>query len=405
MTPATPASGSGWSPWRTVVWFGLVSLAADMVYEGARSVYGPFLAGLGASAVLVGVVTGAGEGLALVVRLVAGPLADRTGAYWSLTFWGYAATAVCVPLLALAPGLGAAGLFVAVALIWAERTAKAIRSPAKSALLAEAAGQVGLGKGIAVHKALDQLGAFAGPLVVAGAVAYLGGVEWGFAALAVPGALAIALLGITRARSGLTLPGPRPRGAAPHDLSRPEDEALPGEFMVFAAASAAITVGLMTFGVIGYHLVTAGLVATAVVPVIYAGAMAVEAVAALLTGVLYDRIGAAVLLILPVLVALIPWLALGPALGMVLAGIAIWGAATGISDSTVKALVADLVPRERLATAYGVFAAVQGAAALLGGALAGWLYQDHRALLVGLVGACQALALLALVRVLRRERS
>ena len=175
--------------------------------------------------------------------------------------------------------------------------------------------------------------------------------------------------------------------------------------MVFAAASAAITVGLMTFGVIGYHLVTAGLVATAVVPVIYAGAMAVEAVAALLTGVLYDRIGAAVLLILPVLVALIPWLALAPALGMVLAGIAIWGAATGISDSTVKALVADLVPRERLATAYGVFAAVQGAAALLGGALAGWLYQDHRALLVGLVAACQAVALVALVRVLRRARS
>lgn len=432
----------GWSPWRTVVWFGLVSLAADMVYEGARSIYGPFLAALGASAAVVGIVTGAGEGLALVVRLVAGPLADRTGAYWSLTFWGYAATAVCVPLLALAPTLGSAGLVVATALIWAERTAKAIRSPAKSALLAEAAGQVGRGKGIAVHKALDQIGAFAGPLVVAGTVAVLGSLAWGLAVLAIPGVAALVLLAVTRARSGLDLPAPKASavstgaatgaGSATGPATGSVGEraggassggassggasgggasggapklSLPPEFSLFAASCAGITVGLMTFGVIGYHLVTAGLVTAAVVPLVYAGAMAVEAVAALATGVVYDRIGAAVLLVLPVLVTLIPWLALGPGLAAVLIGVAIWGAATGISDSTVKALVADLVPRERLATAYGVFAAVQGVAALAGGGLSGWLYQDHRTLLIGIVAACQGFALLALLRVLRRTRS
>ena len=92
-----------WTPWRVVVWFGVVSLAADMVYEGARSMYGPLLAALGASATVVGLVTGAGEAMALVLRLVFGPLADRRAAHWSLTVVGYGLTAVCVPLLAVSP--------------------------------------------------------------------------------------------------------------------------------------------------------------------------------------------------------------------------------------------------------------------------------------------------------------
>jgi hypothetical protein len=110
--PATAEAAStdrSWSPWRAVVGFGVVSLAADMVYEGARSVYGPLLGALGASALVVGAVTGAGEAAALILRLVSGPWADRTRRYWMLTIAGYALTAVCVPLLALTPFLGPAG--------------------------------------------------------------------------------------------------------------------------------------------------------------------------------------------------------------------------------------------------------------------------------------------------------
>jgi len=157
------AASVRWSPWRAVVGFGVVSLAADMVYEGARSITGPLLASLGASAVLVGLITGAGEAMALVLRVVFGPLADRSGRYWTLTFAGYTLTAVCVPALAITPFLAGAGLAVACLLILAERAGKAVRSPAKTALLAHAAGAVGLGRGFAVHKALDQAGAVAGP--------------------------------------------------------------------------------------------------------------------------------------------------------------------------------------------------------------------------------------------------
>lgn len=150
-----------------VLSFGIVSLLADMVYQGARSMYGPLLASLGASAFVVGLVTGAGEAMALVLRLATGPMADRRGGHWSFTIVGYGLTALCVPLLAVAPHLGAAGLAFAALMILAERAGKAVRSPSKSALLADAAREVGLGRGFGIHKALDQVGAFAGPLLVA----------------------------------------------------------------------------------------------------------------------------------------------------------------------------------------------------------------------------------------------
>ncbi|MCW2845046.1 MAG: major facilitator superfamily 1 [Nocardioides sp.] len=400
---ATQAGAPAWSPWRTVVWFGIVSLAADMVYEGARAITGPFLASLGASALLVGVVTGAGEAAALVLRLVSGPLADRSGRYWSLTIVGYAMTAVCVPLMAVAPFLGGAGLAFGAAMVLLERTGKAVRSPSKSALLAHAARAVGRGRGFAVHKALDQVGAFAGPLLVAGMVALTARTWTGLAVLAVPGAAAMALLLLVRRRvPDMTVYDEVPLEVrAGGRLEHPTR--LPRAFYVFAVSCAASTLGLMTFGIIGFHLVDADLVRPALVPVVYAVAMAVEAVAALATGFAYDRVGARVLLVLPFLVALVPVLAFADRLSWVLVGIAVWGAAVGVQDSTVKALVADLVPAARLATAYGVFAAFQGGAALVGGALAGALYGGSVVDLVVVIGLCQAVSLVLLVLVVRRR--
>jgi len=388
----------GWSPWRTVVGFGLVSLAGDMVYEGARSVYGPLLAALGASATVVGLVTGAGEAMALLLRLVSGPLADRTRRYWTLTVLGYALTAVCVPLLASTPALGAAGLAAAATLILAERLGKAIRSPAKSALLADAAGQVGMGRGMGVHKALDQVGAFAGPLLVAAIVAAgAGRLGPALAALAVPGAASVLLLIYLRAH----------RRTSDHPTARAvatAREPLPPRFWWFAAASGLCTAGLVTYGLIGFHLVRGHIVASAAVPLLYAAAMAAGAVAALITGVVYDRCGPWVLMALPALVAAVPALAFGTRLTAVVAGILLWGSATGVQDSTVKALVADLVPPHRRATAYGLFAAVQGVGALAGGVAAGALYQRSGSALVIAVIISQAAAALVLVTLFATSR-
>jgi MFS family permease len=404
--PAEPAAAGprpGWSPWRAVVGFGVVSLAADMVYEGARSVTGPLLASLGASALLVGLVTGAGEALALVLRLPFGSRVDRSGRYWRTTITGYALTAVSVPALALTPFLGAAGLTVGCLLVLAERTGKAVRSPAKSTLLAHAAGPVGLGRGFGVHKALDQIGAFAGPLVVA-AVAGLTGALWpALTVLLVPGAVAIGLLVWLRRRTGDPLADRARADAGPRLTLREAARDLPRAFWTFAASAGLATAGLVTFGVISFHLVTADLVSTAAVPLVYAAAMAAEAVAALVTGWAHDRFGARGLLVLPVLVAAVPALVFSDALGVVLAGVLVWGAATGLQDSTVKALVAQLVPRDRRATGYGLFAAVQGVAAVGGGALAGSLYTHSVPALVAVVAVLQVAALVLLVVTLRTQ--
>lgn len=406
MNAAPSAARPRLSAWQVVWWFGFVSLAADMVYEGARSMYGPILAMLGASGVVVGLVTGAGEAVALVLRLVFGPVADRTGRYWSLTIVGYGLTAVCVPLLWLAPRLGAAGLAFAVVMILLERLGKAVRSPSKSALLAHAAGAVGRGRGFGIHKALDQVGAFSGPLVVAAVVA--GASVWaGMAVLAVPGAIAMGLLAVLCRRvpdpsvydESATSGEPEPTRAW---LAEAVGAGLPAVFFRYALACSLTTGALVTFGIIGYHLTVDGLVPVAAVPLVYAGAMAVEAVAALVVGSLYDRTGAKVLFVVPVLVAVVPALALGGSFGLVLVGVAVWGFAHGVQDSTIKAAVADLVPAHRRATAYGVFAGIQGALAIAGGAGAGWLYDRSLPALVVAVVVSQLVALVLLATTLRK---
>jgi MFS family permease len=155
--------------------------------------------------------------------------------------------------------------------------------------------------------------------------------------------------------------------------------------------------------VISFHLTKTGLVPLAAVPLVYAAAMAAGALAALASGYLYDKRGTNVLLAMPFLIALVPGLALSNQLGAVIAGVVAWGAAAGIQESIVKALVADMVPTERRATAYGIFAAFEGVGALIGGVLSGALY-NQRDVLVVVVVALQACALVLLVRTVRKQR-
>ncbi|WP_404389686.1 MFS transporter [Humibacillus xanthopallidus] len=417
--PSAPGAPTGsWSAWRVVWWFGFVSLAADMVYEGARSVYGPLLASLGATATVVGLVTGAGEAMALVLRLVFGPLADRTGRYWTLTVVGYGLTAVCVPLLAITPFIGGAGLAAAAVLILLERSGKAVRSPSKSALLAHVATAVGRGRGFGVHKALDQVGALAGPLLVAAVIAAAGAISPALAVLAIPGAAAMVLLAVLRSR----VPDPsvydettQPPGAAAAStgvrgrglrgwLADAVGAHLPRAFVGYALSAGLTTGGLVTFGIIGFHLTVSGLVPVAGVPLVYAAAMGVEALAALAVGLVYDRRGGAILYAVPVLVALVPPLALSGRLWVVLVGVTLWALAYGVQDSTVKALVAQIVEAPKRATAYGVFAGIQGAFAIVGGVGAGWLYERSLPALVVVVAVTQLVALALLSRTLRSLR-
>lgn len=395
----TGTPGVGLSAWRFVTTFGVVSLLADIVYEGARSITGPLLASLGATAVVVGVVTGVGEAAALLLRIVSGPLADRTGRFWTWTIVGYALTVASVPLL------GVVGvLWAAAALIIAERVGKAVRSPAKDTLLSHATAVTGRGRGFAVHEAMDQIGAVAGPLAVAAMLVVFGG-DFGptFALLAIPGVAVLGLLAWLRSR----VPEPSRYEVAEHPPPGPGTpssalRSLPRPFWTYAGFSAVTMAGFTTFGVLSFHQVQRGLVPVAAVPVIYAAAMVADALAALATGWIYDRRGAVVLAALPVLAATVPLFAFSSHLAPVIVGALVWGAAVGVQESTLRAVVADLVEPGRRATAYGVYAAVLGVAAAGGGALTGYLYERSVPLLIGVVIGVQALALAALPLVRRQ---
>ncbi|GAA1924820.1 MFS transporter [Streptantibioticus ferralitis] len=399
-------------PWGFVVAFGTVSLLADFVYEGARSVTGPLLGSLGASAAVIGAVTGAGDAAALGLRLVSGPLADRTRRFWTLTIAGYLLTVVSVP------PLGVVGtLWAACVLVVAERVGKAVRSPAKDTLLSHATAATGRGRGFAVAQALDQTGALIGPLTVAGVLAATGGdYAPALLALAAPGAAMLAVLLWLRARVPNPAayepvrPEPEPEltadgtaGAGPHRTrGTAPGVPLPRAFWLYAAFTGVTTCGLATFGVLSFHLVHNALLPVAAVPVLYAGVMLADALSALATGWAYDRFGSRALVTLPLLTAAVPALAFTDNVAVAVGGAVAWGAALGVQESTLLATVADLVPAARRATAYGVFAGVTGAATLVGGALTGALYGYSIRALIITVAATQAAALV-LLAVARRS--
>lgn len=404
---AAPTVKRPWTAWQVVIGFGGVSLAIDLVADGARSIAGPLLGELGATALVVGLVTGSAEALGFVLRIVSGPLVDRTRRYWGATIAGYALTAICIPLLAVTPFLGAVGLTAAAALIILERVGKAVRSPAKTVLLAYAANAVGRGRGFGVHKVLDQIGAFGGPLLVAAVIAATAMLWPAFAMLLVPALLAMGLLLWMRHR----VPDPSSfeptatvvRQASAAYVSRGLRGRLPITFLLFSASTALTAFGLVGFGVMSFHLTQADLVPLAAVPLVFALGMAAGAVAALVSGRLYDRIGGSSLLAVPLLAAAVPLLVFSQSVVAAVVGIVLWGFAVGIQDSTVKALVADLVAAPRRGTAYGVFALFQGAGTFGGAVLAGALYPDELAIATVTIPA-QVVALILLVSVVRRQR-
>lgn len=399
-------TGPPLTAFRFILVFGIVSALMDMVYEGARSVTGPFLGALGASALLISVITGAGEAVALVLRLVFGRLADRPRLRWALAITGYGLSALSVPLLGIT-----SALWVACLLVLAERLAKAVRSPAKDTMLAEAGTGMGRGKAFAFHEALDQVGAFLGPLLVGVALALSGSYGPGFRLLAIPGLAAILLLFWLRKRvpdpsvyesvlphneptktSGSAAPGPA-------TATPPTASGMPPQFWMYAAFSSLTMFGYATFGLLSFHLVATGLLTPALVPVLYAVAMAVDAVAALASGWLYDRIGLKVLLALPVLAAAVPWLGFSNNTALAVTGALLWGAAMGVQESTMRAAVAELAPAGRRGSAYGIFTACYGMAWLAGSVLIGILYEQSMFALAVTLTLIQAAALAIFIAV------
>jgi len=348
-----------------IILLGIVSLFGDVTYEGARSVTGPYLATLGASASVVGLVAGIGEFVGYALRLASGYLVDRTKAYWLLTFIGYGLL-LSIPLLAFA------GYWqLAAVLIILERMGKAIRSPARDTMLSYATKEVGRGWGFAVHEALDQIGAVIGPIVFSLVFLFHGGYREGFILLWIPALLTLVVLAIARKK----VPSPQ-KLEAPGETSRQNiKDKLPRVFWFYTIFTLFSVAGFANFQLISYHLHVQAIVPDAQIPIIYAIAMGVDALAALLVGKTYDRIGLISLLAVPLLTLPIPFLAFSHSYSLVLIGMALWGVVMGIQETIMRAAIADLTPVERRGFAYGIFNTAYGAGWFVGGALMGLLYE------------------------------
>lgn len=279
-----------------------------------------------------------------------------------MTLLGYAVNLLAVPLLALVGKWEIAAL-----LIIAERLGKAIRAPARDAMLSHATHQIGRGWGFGLHEALDQVGALLGPLTVTGVLYFKGGYQMSFGILLVPALLALSVLIVAR------LTYPRPRDFEPISVKL-ESKGFPKIFWLYLLAVGLIAAGYVDFPLIAYHFKKASVASDAWIPLFYAVAMGVDALAALVFGRWFDRMGIPVLITAAVISSFFAPLVFWGGFHLALLGMVLWGVGMGAQESILRAAIAGMVPADRRGTAYGIFNTGYGLFWFLGSALMGVLY-------------------------------
>ena len=347
---------------RFVLMIGVVSFFADFTYEGSRSITGPFLATLGASGAVVGVVAGLGELLGYGLRFFSGRVSERTRQFWPMTLFGYIVQMAAVPALALAGNWP-----VAAVLIVLERVGKAIRNPPRDVMLSHAGQEIGIGWAFGLHEGLDQAGALVGPLVLAAILARRGEYRIAFATLLIPACITAVLIVVTKFLY------PRPEDLEPHSPAI-QAAGLGRSFWIYLIGAALVAAGFADYQLIAFHLQKHGVASAVWIPIFYSIAMATSGAGSLLFGRLFDRFGLTVLIPLTFLsIASAPLVFLG-GFDMALAGAALWGLGMGVHESIIPAAVAAMVPPGRRPSAYGLFAAAYGIFWFLGSAAIGFLY-------------------------------
>lgn len=355
------------TPCRTAIRFvlliGILSFFADFTYEGSRSILGPYLVVLGASAAVVGTVTGFGEFLGYGLRLASGRWAEATGKFWPITIFGYVLQMAAVPALALAVTWPQAAILIVL-----ERVGKAIRNPPRDAMLSHAGKQVGgYGWVFGIHEAMDQFGAMVGPLAVSAILARRGDYHQAFALLLIPAAINLSFVGLAR----WLYPRPQDMETAEQTLTGKD---LPRVFWVYLAGAALVAAGFADYPLVAYHFDKTHVVSGEQIAIFYAAAMAVSGTGSLVFGRLFDRFGFRVLAALTVISALFAPLVFLGGFWAALFGAVLWGIGMGVHESIIPAAVSPMVPPGRRASAFGLFTAGYGLFWFLGSAAIGTLY-------------------------------
>jgi MFS family permease len=351
---------------KNAIWFvvllGIVSLFADITYEGARSITGQYLAVLGASGTVVGIVSGFGELIGYGFRFISGYISDKTKKYWLITFTGYALNLIAVPLLALAGNWP-----MAAGLIILERLGKAIRNPSRDAMLSYATKEIGRGWGFGLHEAMDQIGALLGPLVVSAVLYYKGTYQMSFAILLIPAICALIVLAVGR----YLYPRPQDLEVNTQEINT---KGFSKKYWLYIAAVSCVAAGYIDFSLIAYHFEKMSVIPTVWIPVFFSIAMAADGIAALIFGRLYDTKGISILIVSTIISSFFAPLVFIDGFYFALFGMILWGIGLGSQESIMRAVVANLVQMDKRGTAYGTLNMGFGISWFLGSALMGFLY-------------------------------
>ncbi|MFN3938389.1 MAG: MFS transporter [Gemmobacter sp.] len=353
------------------IWaLGFVSLFMDISSEMIHGLLPVFLVvGLGASPLIVGLIEGIGEATANVTKLFSGVLADLTRRRKALAVIGYGLGALSKPVFALAPSAG-----WVLAARFADRVGKGIRGAPRDALVADLAPPGMVGAAFGLRQAIDNVGAFLGPLL---AIALMWVLADDFRTVfwlaAIPGALAVLVLVLA-----VREPPPAADRPPPPRLDRATLGRLPRLYWLTVGAGAILTLARFTEAFVILRAEDLGL-ALALSPLILVAVNLVSSALTYPVGVLSDRIGRRGLLAggFGALIAADLVLATAPGLTAVFAGAALWGLHLALSQGLLAALVADTAPAGLRGTAFGAFNLVNGLALFLASVIAGALWAAY----------------------------
>ncbi|MDW5562434.1 MAG: MFS transporter [Methanomassiliicoccus sp.] len=371
---------------KLVFLIGAISLFADMTADGYYSVVGTYLGSLGATAALVTLITGIAGLVTYTPRLASGWYCDHTHHYWRMLGAGLLINFIAVPMLALADHWE-----LAFGLIVFQRVGQALRAPARDSIISHAAkGMGGVGRAFGLHEAMSDVGSMIGPIVVALILQANMGYGAAFSITVVPAILAIIILFLSRRWY------PHPMGLeVPHATKhRMEKGKLPRLFWIYLLGAGLLAAAYIDFPLISYHLSSNDHLQDFWIPVLYAVAMGLDAISALVLGHFFDRLGMTAIVAVFALSSLFVPLVFASDLGLMVLGIMLWGVGQGAMGSILRGAVSNLVPADRRGAGFGTFSTIFGIMWFLGNALAGLLYSISLPLMIAASVSVQLLAVI-----------
>ena len=381
------------------VWaLGFVSLLMDVSSEMIHSLLPVFLVTtLGTSVLVVGLMEGAAEATALIVKVFSGVLSDYWGKRKPLAILGYGLGAFSKPLFALA---GSAGLVLSARLL--DRVGKGIRGAPRDALVADITPPELRGAAFGLRQSLDTVGAFLGPLLAMGLMLlWANDFRAVFWVATVPAFLCVALLifGVREPERPAGLPRSNP-------ISRVNLARLGAPYWWVVGIGAVFTLARFREAFLLLRVQQGGL-NLAWTPMVLIAMNLIYAACAYPFGKLADRMQHGTLLSwgLLLLIGADALLAYSNSGVWVWAGIALWGLHMAMTQGLLATMVADSAPADLRGTAYGFFNLMSGLAMLLASGLAGLLWEQLGAAFTFLAGIVFCLAALGLLLLQPRPRN